>query len=196
MRSPRASWWVAEGLWVGGWSFLRPPRALLIAYAALLATAGAATVVRWRTLALAAPTRWVVLSLVLCVHLGLMLHATESCAAWGGRVLTNPWYAAVAVPWWLVLLGCGGLTLPWGGLRRGVKLGVPAVCLTTEAVGLSARMLPAYFAAPPLSAMGLRRMATLHPAALGPATFVVAAIAETVLVFVIVRQATCAANSG
>ena len=129
------------------------------------------------------------------VHLGLMLHATESYAAWGGRVFTNPWYAAVAVPWWLVLLGCGGLSVPWGFVRRMVMLGVPAVCLTTEAVGVFTRMLPAYYAAPAMSALGLRRMATLHPAALGPGTFVGAVIAATVLVSGIARRAARAGNS-
>jgi hypothetical protein len=182
-----ASWWVANGLWFGGWSFLRPPRLLVIAYATLLAVAAVAMVVRWRSLALHRRSRWTMLAVVAAVHLGLMMHATESYAAWDGRVLTNPWYAAVAVPWWLVLLGCGGLTLR--RLRPWVMLGAPAVFVAAELVGLFARMLPAYYAAAPLSPTGLRRMASLHPAALGPATFAIALAAILVMTVALARRA-------
>ena len=183
-----ASWWVANALWVGGWSFLSPPRVLVVAYAALLATAAVATVARWRRLPLSSPSRWTAVAVVLCAHVGLMVHGAESYAAWGGRPSTNPWYAAVAVPWWLVLLGCGGLSLPWPAVRRLLMLGVPAVCLSTEAFGLFHQMLPTYYAAPPLSLTGLRRMATLHPAVLGPPTFLAAIAATAVLVVWIGRQ--------
>ena len=176
-----ARWWVDNGLWVGGWSFLKPPRLLVIAYKVPLTVAAVTAIVRWRALPLSPAARWTAAAVVLCVHAGLMVHATESYAAWGGRVFTNSWYAAVAVPWWLVLLGCGGLSLPWPRVRRAVMLGVPVVFVATETFGLLARMLPAYYAAPPLSSLALRRMASLHPIWLGPPTFIAAATAVVAL---------------
>ncbi len=181
-----ASWWVANGLWVGGWSFLTPPRGLVVAYATLVAVAAGATVLRWRSLPVARPARRVMVAVVGCVHALLTVHAAESAAAWGGRVFTNSWYAAVAVPWALVLLGCGGLSLGRG--RRWVLLGVPAVFVTTETLGVVGRMVPAYYAAG-VSTLAVRRMASVHPSALGPATLAAAATAVVVLLVVCARRA-------
>ncbi len=188
------SWWVTNGLWVGGWSFLRPPRAYVIAYAAAVAVAGSAVVVRWRSLPLSAAARWSAVAVVGCVHVGLMVHATESFAAWGGRVFTNPWYAAVAVPWWLVLLGCGGLSLPWPAARRGLMLGVPVLFVTTEAIGVFGRMLPAYYG-PGWGSMPTR-MGTLHSVATGPATLATAAVLTAVLTVLIARAAAAVTADG
>ena len=182
-----ASWWVVDGLWVGGWSFLQPPRLLEAAYAAAVATAATAAVVRWRRLPLPAGSRWLAVAVVACTHLGLMWHAAQSYAAWDGRVLTNPWYAAVALPWWLILLGCGGLALPRQP-RRWVMLGVPAVFVAAEAFGVFWRMVPAYYDAPP-SVLALRRMASVHPAALGPPTAIGCGVATVAVLVVLARSA-------
>ncbi len=191
-----ASWWVTNGLWVGGWSFLRPPRACVVAYAVAVAVAGSAAVVRWRSLPVSPAARWSALAVVACVHAGLMVHATESFAAWNGRVFTNPWYAAVAVPWWLVLLGCGGLSVPWRDVRRGLLLGVPALFVTTEAVGVLGRMVPAYYAAGLGSPLAWMRMSAIHSTVLGPATLAGAAVLSAVLTVLLARHAVLAVFDG
>jgi hypothetical protein len=179
------AWWVAHGLWVGGWSFLRPPVPCVFAYRLALGIAGGFTLCRWRMLPVPPVAKWTLVTLLACVQLGLMVHAAESFVAWNGRVTTNSWYAAVAVPWALILLGSGGLVIRHVWLRRAVMSAVPTIFVVTEAWGLFGSMLPTYYVATPLSSVCLRRMAILHPAVLGAATFV-AAVGLTVVLLVVV----------
>ncbi len=183
-----ATWWVTTGLWVGGWSFLRPPRPLEPAYAVLLASAAVVTVRRWRTLPGPASSRVVMLAVVGWVQIGLMVHAAASYSAWQGRMFTNAWYAAVAVPWMLVLLGGGATAIRRRRLRVAVLLGVPAVFVAAEAYGTLCLMPSRYYAAPPLSPTALWRMAGLHPVALGRPTFILAVLATGCLLAALGRQ--------
>jgi hypothetical protein len=117
--------------------------------------------------------------LVVLVHFGLMYHAIESYSAWGGKIFTNPWYAAVAIPWMLVLVGCGAQAAPGKWLRFIIVNGVPAVSLVSEAFGTLVTMPWEYYRSKPFGPTALSRMASIHPACMGWQTFL-ALIALTV----------------
>jgi hypothetical protein len=166
-RSPALaiSWWMINAIWVGGWSFLFPPRLLVVGCSLLMAIGGWTALVRWKQLALAPGARWLVVCLVLFTHLAMMGYATESAAAWRGQVNTNSWYAAVAIPWWLMLLACGAVSIRTRWLCLLVCIGVPAFMLLIELHGEVLQMIPAYYGHENI----LRRVLLLHPAMMLPA---------------------------
>jgi hypothetical protein len=164
-----ASWWVVNGLWVGGWSFLRPPRVFQLAYALLLGICAMSVLKHRKRLAPSIPFQTIVICLVVSVQCALTVHAVESYSA-TGRVMTNPWYAAIAIPWVLVIFGCGANEIRHRWLRRVVLFGLPALFLAADCYGIFGLMMPAYYCAPVFGRLCFQRMTCLHPAYLGPFT--------------------------
>ncbi len=121
--------------------------------------------------------------LLLCfsVTVALDYHAVQSKLAWG-RSTTGPWYAAAALPWFLILTIAGALA--WPSRRLGTALAAVLVgsCWIGEQTLLWTRMLPTYSG----GASGweaLRRIAKLQPPFLGTATCLIAVAAGSLLLF-------------
>jgi len=183
--------WVSQGLWTGGWSFLRMPLIAMIIYGTIIFLSACLLVAailfrRGRSRLPIDPSRLtLMLLLLICVECGLMYHAAESYSAWSGVVSTNPWYAAMAIPWWMIVLCAGASTIPrpWG--RLALLWSMPILCFIAELYGLLAKMIP-FYSATPFGEESLRRLATLHPAGMGmDGVFTAAAIGVGFLIALI-----------
>jgi hypothetical protein len=100
-------------------------------------------------------------------------------------VTTNPWYAALAIPWWMIVLCAGASTIPrrWG--RLALLWSMPILCFVAEFYGLLAKMIP-FYSATSFGEESLRRLATLHPAGMGmDAVFTAAAVGVGLLIALI-----------
>lgn len=163
--------WVRSALWVGGWSFLQLPRWVVGSHEILMAIALVLLgiqLVRHR-IKLPGNALALIVALLVLFEAGLMYHAIESYSAWPGQVTTNPWYAAVAMPWLLVLIGAslGSLHIPRVALWIGMC--IPLIDIIAEACGEWLGMIPFYYGQP----NGLQRISSLHPHWLGAATLVI-----------------------
>ncbi len=174
-------------LWVGGWSFMRPPRTaenvFMIALAAsvvglvlcLLGRGGKRRPLFRR------PSSLTGCAFVLAgVAAGLAFHSVQSMSAWGWAS-TNAWYAAVGIPWILCLLYQGILGLRPAALRLGVGLLLPLSYLGAELGGLVLRMVPTYSGGAG-GREAVRRIAGVHPAWLSPEVGIAALVLAMVLV--------------
>ena len=96
--------WATEGLWTGGWSFLRTPKICMGFYEVILVLSAALFLARVLTrrgrarLPIDLSRLRMMVLLLACVECGLMYHAAESYSAWSGKIATNPWYAARRFP--------------------------------------------------------------------------------------------------
>ena len=171
-------WWTAYrqcfldgGLWVGGWSFLLPPRLFILVYQGLLFVAlwgwpmswlfrrerlGASSVFR------RAWTAPAIIMLFCCVLAEMGVHAVESMAAWG-VCFTAPWYAAPALPWLLAVVAAGALAWRHTRLSYWVALIMPACFVLVEFFDEFGRMVATY-SQKSLSLAALSRLGSLHPA--------------------------------
>jgi hypothetical protein len=167
-------WWVANAMWVGGWSFLRLPLVFSRIYELIVVVAGI-TLLRRAKYAMKPAHLLGILSLLIFVEAAMLYHALQAYSALSGKVTTNPWYTAVAAPWWLILLASGAAALPWRRWRIALIVAFPLVCVLGEAYGLIFRMIPFYSAAPNYPE-ALRRLATLHPSILGTTPLAISAL--------------------
>ncbi len=181
------SWFGSGSLWVGGWSFLRPPRIAEDTFTIALAASVAGlllqpfTKVGERRPLFRGPWPLMASALVLGgVAAGLAFHSVQSMTAWG-RVSTNAWYAAVGIPWLLCLLYQGILGLRPAALSLAAGLLLPLSYLSAEVGGLILRMVPEYSGGAGGSE-ALRRIATLHPTWLSPAVGIAALVLAMILV--------------
>jgi hypothetical protein len=160
--------WVHNALWVGGWSFLQPPRLVVACYEIAMGLGLMCLFVEMfrRRIPIAVNQLILILLLLLFVHAGLMYHEVESFSARAGQASANPWYAAVAIPWWMILITVALVhsPLPRGGMI--VAMSMPFLELTAEAFGTVFRMIPAYYSAPSPGDLP-SRLSILHPAWLG-----------------------------
>jgi hypothetical protein len=117
-----------------------------------------------------------------------MYHAAESFSAWSGLITTNPWYAALAIPWWLIVLCAGASTVPIRWARLVLLGAMPILCLGTEVYGLLSKMIP-FYAATSLGKEALSRLATLHPMGMGICAVVGDAVIGAALLIVLIRIA-------
>lgn len=181
-------WIIADGLWVGGWTGLRPPRWLTTVYEILMVLSALAWIPR---LVRQIPATTVnpfnqkfvgtrILALCLLMLLAMCYHSIESMVALQGASATTPWYASMVVPWFLIALFSGPIALR-GTLSR--RLGCCIALLLcilffgTETYGICFQMVPRYSCLR-LSVDAWRRLSTLHPRWLNGITLSAAAAAE------------------
>jgi hypothetical protein len=203
-------WWreltsryVKNSLWAGGWSFLTCGSFIREAhlYNVIAAAAGALFLFGIRRRGRPAPPtrlhfrsdRFITRrpeTLVLLILLGLfsvaglMYHMLHSRLA-HGMVATNPWYAAVAFPWLIVLFCQGAALLPGRLLGWIVVFDMAWVYVAAEIHGTLGVMVPAYTG----YAWGdaaRSRLDALHPAFLGTQWTIPALCLTAILLFLAV----------
>lgn len=118
--------------------------------------------------------------LVLCLSFtaALSYHMVQSKLAQGVS-MTNTWYAASTLPWFLVLVVGGALSWPLGRLRPILPAMLATTFLTAESVTLWGRLVPTCSG----GADGweaLHRLASLQPALLGTPTLLAALAGQLV----------------
>src|SRR5262249_30893884 len=92
-------------------------------------------------------------------------HAVQSQLCWGGAS-TNPWYAAVTMPWFLLLVTCGAFLWPLGRFRFVLPLAIALFHLRVEASTVLGSMTALYTAQATWTT-ALARLAFLQPAMFG-----------------------------
>lgn len=183
--------WIHNNRLVGGWSFVRTMRwhrsgqawALAAAFAGWLWPLlfsgyrrrlrgaerhdGAADVL--------APPGFFAMCVLLCLSFtaALSYHTLNCQLAWGEPFM-NPWYAAAAIPWFLVLAVGGSAAWPGRRLKYLPIAWLIAVFVLSEISGVLGRMVTTY-AQLPLGWDAFERLATLQPAWLGTPTLAIAA---------------------
>jgi hypothetical protein len=181
-----AGLWSEGTLLIGGWSFQVPHRKLVHWYrdGVALGLLGwlclAAAPTRPRPAVLKAPDVPVACAL-LCLgySVGLAYHMVQSQLAWGTPT-TNPWYAAAAFPWLVLLVAAGSLSWPLGPLRPLLPALWGATFVAAEATVTWGLMVPTYSGgASGLEA--LRRLATLQTPLLGTATLAASTVGALAL---------------
>ncbi len=129
-------------------------------------------------------------SLVLCASLtaALAYHILQSKTAWG-YATTNPWYAAVAFPWLLLLAIEGGRCALggsiWGARIVGVALLIASI-LAESTVVLG--RLPVLYTGGLGGFSALGRLAELQPAWMGSWTLVASVVGSIVLLALAIEQ--------
>ena len=110
------------------------------------------------------------LCLVLCVGYtgALGYHVVQSTLRWGS-ISTNPWYAAAAYPWFLLLVSGGAFAWPVGWLRCLLPAAIALVFLEAESSSVLGSMTSLYAALADWSE-ALRRLAFLQPTMFGTTT--------------------------
>jgi hypothetical protein len=172
------------GMWVGGWSFKQTPNA----YITLFTWSMIISAIGWPLAWLLRRERWnrrddfpnadiKPLSALLCLLFlaGMTYHALQSSLTWGYPT-TLPWYAAIAFPFFWLLMA--GSAIAWRHSRLGyaVALGMPLLFIVDELNSTWVTMVKTY-SQRPLSITALRRLATLHPSILGPTTLLLSTAA-------------------
>ena len=187
--------WISDNLCIGGWSFLRPSRKLTRHYvqATVLGLLGWLWVVSARTrpappLFRSPGTGPACAILCLSYTAALAYHTVHSQLAWGIPT-TNPWYAAAALPWFVMLVAVGAMCWPLGRLRCALPALLAGLFVTSEAVMAWGQMATTYTGGAG-GWLALRRLASLQPAFLGTATLLVATAGA------VVAFATAAARCG
>ncbi len=178
--------WFRDSLTSGGWSWAGKHEHLrsrhevlaglgLLGWAWLILPA-----VRARIFGLFHDPACPLLCLTLCLaYAGAMgYHAVQSQLCWRS-IATNPWYAAAAYPWFLLLVSGGAFAWPVGRLRLLIPAAIAIVFLEVEACTVLGSMTALYAALAPWGE-ALRRLAFLQPAVFG-ATTLYAAMAGTLV---------------
>lgn len=181
-------WFVNRALWQGGWTFLPVHHVFQRTYDIAVVMAALA----WPILWLFRRGRWseagvfrngttVILAIILCLcmWMGMMVHGVESFVAWG-QCSTMPWYAALSMPWFFSLLAAGAIAWRHSRIGYGLALFTPGLFVVTELYSSFGRMI-CYYTQKTMSMGALRRLASLHPAALGTATLFISLVGVLVL---------------
>jgi hypothetical protein len=168
--------WLRDSVMSGGWSWAGKHERLRSRYEAM-AIAGLAGWVwiivpggRRRLLGLFHDPTCPLLCLVLCLSYtaALAYHAVQSQLCWGS-IATNPWYAAAAYPWFLLLVCGGAMGWPVGRLGCLAPGAIALIFLATEASSVLGSMTALYAALADWNA-ALARLSSLQPAMFGTAT--------------------------
>jgi 4-amino-4-deoxy-L-arabinose transferase-like glycosyltransferase len=183
------SWFIWRGLWQGGWSDCPISKIEPQIYYVLIVAALVGAPLAWlfrRSGEKSAPLlfrdfRTPILALMLCALMlaGMVYHALQSWVAMGSPG-TEPWYAALAIPWLMALLAAGAIAWRPSRVGYGIALAMPVFFLLTELHGAWFSMIRIYAAAP-LSIKALKRLASLHPPSLGITTLLAATIGMLIL---------------
>jgi hypothetical protein len=175
-RAEIPTWWTKGSLWVGGWSFLKLPHTRVpyeILLAAGLAGGAALAAARWWRGRPAGQTEtgWGFAALaVVFSTLGLCHHAVQTQMCWGAA-MTGPWYLSVALPMFFLFL-----IAPLGSYARIYSLVLGVFLLIAGLYG-ALLVMPETYAAAPISALALERLASLQPCWLGTLTLTIAGVA-------------------
>jgi hypothetical protein len=176
------------GMWVGGWSFLNTTDAYisLFTWSMILAALGLplAWLFRrepWNSRNAFSRDGIPMFSALLCLLFlaGMTYHALQSALTWGYPT-TLPWYAAVAFPWFWLLMAGSAIAWRHSKLGYAVALGVPLLFIVDELNSTWITMVQTY-SQRPLSITALRRLAMLHPAFLGTTTLYLAVLLALLL---------------
>ncbi len=204
------SFWFREPLEVGAWSFLRPSWKWISRHALVmkicLVGLIAGPILRWlltriRTGRFKSPpleespgslthsidgssgrTRLILAGLGLCVSytMALSYHIAHSQLAWG-RPTTNAWYAAACYPWLCAAVVLGGLS--WSGRRIGRLLVLSWIVVMVVGESLVVfGLMPSIYAAGGSGWTAIERLGQIHPAWLGPGTWILGTLGSILLV--------------
>ena len=147
--------WFRDSLSSGGWSWAGKHEHLrsrheflaglgLLGWAWLIVPAARARIFgRFRDRA--CPLLFFILCLAYAGAMGY--HAVQSQLCWGS-IATNPWYAAAAYPWFLLLVSGGAFAWPVGRLRSILPAAIVLVFLEVEACTVLGSMTAAPHAGP------------------------------------------------
>jgi hypothetical protein len=179
--------WFRESVMCGGWSWAgknersRSRHEIFVGIGLL----GWAWIIvpsaRSRALRLFRKPLCALLCLALCIGYtgALGYHAVQSQLCWG-FISTNPWYAAAAYPWFLLLVSGGAFSWPVGRLRCLIPGAIALVFLESESSCVLGSMTARYTALADWSE-ALRRLAFLQPAIFGTTTLYAAIAGALVL---------------
>ncbi len=170
------NFWLRKNLMSGGWSWAGVNQRMLQRHE-LLVVAG---LLGWALLAvrsgrsrigkLFANPVFPLLCLAICggYTVALSYHAVQSELCWG-TMSTNPWYAAAAYPWFLVLVTAGAFAWPLGRFRFVLPALLAFHFLETESTVVLGSMICRYTALADWTE-ALRRLALLQPPQYGTTT--------------------------
>ena len=111
---------------------------------------------------------WLCLAICGGYTVALSYHAVQSELCWG-TMSTNPWYAAAAYPWFLVLVTAGAFAWPLGRFRFVLPALLAFHFLETESTVVLGSMICRYTALADWTE-ALRRLALLQPPQYGTTT--------------------------
>ncbi|MGO9914391.1 MAG: phospholipid carrier-dependent glycosyltransferase [Isosphaeraceae bacterium] len=186
--------WLRKNVMAGGWSWAGDNNRMQDRHELLLslALAGWAWTLRRRhrarVVAAFAERRGPLLCLALCASYSAALayHTVQSQLAWG-MPTTNPWYAAAALPSFLLLVAGGAYVWPVGRLRFVLPLLIALFYLQTESSMVLGSMTSLYTAQAEWT-RALARLAFLQPAVFGTPTLHAAIIGVVVVSALAMRE--------
>jgi hypothetical protein len=190
------SHWLRKNLMSGGWSwagnnnqrmYFRHELLVvtsLLGWAWLVVPAARARIVK---LFLNPALPWLCLALCVGYSVSLSYHAVQSELCWRAMT-TNPWYAAAAYPWFLLLVTAGAFAWPVGRFRYVLPVLLVRLFLETESAVVLGSMIARYTALADWSE-ALRRLAVLQPPLYGTTTLYAAIGGVLVLASLAITEA-------
>jgi hypothetical protein len=174
-------------LWMGGWSFLRARGAFrdmhewilvigFLGWLSLLLVRKRTKEWLFRDSSSVLPLLWL---LCACVTAGLAYHTLQSKVAWGTPT-TNPWYAMLALPWFVCLFYQGALGYPGRLVKTAIPSGLAILYVVAEFYGCLFLMIP-HYTAHATAGEAWRRLVELHAVFPGPVFAIPAALAALAL---------------
>jgi len=185
--------WLRKNVMAGGWSWAGDNNRMQDRHELLLsvALAGWAWTLRprprARVVATFAERRGPLLCLALCASYSAALayHTVQSQLSWG-MPTTNPWYAAAALPSFMLLVAAGANVWPLGRLRFVLPLVIALYYLQIESSVVLGSMTSLYTAKAEWST-ALARLAFLQPAVFGTPTLHAAIVGVVVVSALAIR---------
>jgi hypothetical protein len=186
--------WLRKNVMAGGWSWAGDNNRMQDRHEVLLAVclAGWAWTLRRRPRARITATfverRGPFLCLALCgsYSAALAYHSVQSQLSWG-MPTTNPWYAAAALPFFLLLAAAGAYAWPIGRLRFVLPLLIALYDLQTESSMVLGSMTSFYTAQADWTT-ALARLASLQPAVFGTPTLYCAIVGVVLVSTLAIRE--------
>ena len=183
--------WLDDNLCKAGWSFFDAGPRLIVRHHKLVV----ACLLGWLCLASPWPRRKspvfrsatapaACLTLCLSYTAALSYHMVHTKLAQGVS-MTNTWYAAATLPWFLVLVAGGALSWPTRRFRPILPAMLATTFLTAESVTIWARLVPTCSGGV-FGWDALERLASLQPAFFGTPTLLAALLAQPVALAVAV----------
>jgi hypothetical protein len=186
--------WLRKNVMAGGWSWAGDSDRMQNTHEILLGVAlvGWAwtlpRLLRSRNDAIAAEPRGVFLCLALCASYSAALayHTVQSQLSWGVPT-TNPWYAAAALPSFMLLVAAGAYAWPLGRFRFILPLLIALYYFRIESSVVLGSMMSLYTAGADWTT-ALDRLAFLQPALFGTQTLYVAIVGVLAVCALAIRE--------